>query len=231
LKATYYGLDVAEWDGTSRQWLTNGGAVNAWRLRRWGGADYQTGQRIIFGAANEYGVSFTDAPYLINGQGLPKVTGGLNLTYSYGPFSLSTLVSYGWGHHIFDYLGSLFTSTDGTFNNYSISIDQLDRWTPLNPNAAGPMRLHGESQQSRYDRFLYKGDYLKIQSIRLQYELPKELISRAKMQSATVFVQTENPFIFSHIPGYDPELSINGFRLLDSYPSATTFLIGVSLNF
>jgi hypothetical protein len=112
-----------------------------------------------------------------------------------------------------------------------MSVDQLDRWTPLNPNGQVPMRLHGASTQTRHTRFLYKGDYLKIQSIRLQYTLPERLISRIGMQSAILFAQTENPFIFSHIPGYDPELSINGFRLLDSFPSATTFLVGASLNF
>jgi len=236
LRAVYYGLETGEWDPTMRQWLDNGLSVNSWRLRRWGGVDPQTGQRLIWRLDTDgtygYGANrHAFAPWLLEGQGIPRVTGGLSLTYSWGPLSLSALFSYGWGHHIFDFLGASRTDTEGVFNNYSMSIDQLDRWTPLNPNGQVPMRLHGASPQTRHTRFLYRGDYLKIQSIRLQYTLPESFVNRIGMRSAIVFAQTENPWIFSHIPGYDPELSIDGFRMLDSFPSATTFLVGVSLNF
>ncbi|MCL2416502.1 MAG: SusC/RagA family TonB-linked outer membrane protein [Bacteroidales bacterium] len=238
LRAVYYGLESPEWDPTMRQWLDNGLSVNSWRLRRWGGVDPQTGQRLMWrefptnSGIFDWGPNnHSQAPWLLEGQGIPKVTGGLSLTYSWGPLSLSALFSYGWGHHIFDFLGASRTDTEGVFNNYSMSVDQLDRWTPLNPYGQVPMRLHGASPQTRHTRFLYRGDYLKIQSIRLQYTLPESLINRIGMQSAIIFAQTENPFIFSHIPGYDPELSIDGFRMLDSFPSATTFLVGLSLNF
>jgi len=238
LKAVYYGLEGEEWDPTGRQWIANGLSVNTWRLRDWRGVQPSTGERQMLrettagsGVFTVGTDGFARAAEPFFGQGIPKVTGGLSLTYSFGPLALSALFSYGWGHQIFDHLGGQITSSDGTFNNYAISVDQLDRWTPFNTNATAPMRLHGMSAQTRTSRYLYKGDYLKIQSIRLQYTLPERFIGRIGIQSANMFAQTENPFIFSHIPGYDPELSIDGYRMLDSFPSATTFLVGISLNF
>ena len=232
LRAVYYGLEVGEWDATDRQWLDNGLSVNTWRLRSFEGVDPRTGQIMTIEQLTGLpGTNFTEAPFFNVGQGIPKVTGGLSLTYSFGPWALSTLFSYGWGHHIFDHLGSQINSTDGIFENYSIGVDQLNRWTPLTTYSNSPLRFPGITNQTRIDRHLHRGDYLKIQSIRLQYTVPENFINRIGMQSAIVFLQTENPFVFSHIPGYDPELSIDGYRMLDSFPSATTFLVGISLNF
>ncbi|MCL2028683.1 MAG: SusC/RagA family TonB-linked outer membrane protein [Bacteroidales bacterium] len=241
LKAVYYGLDAVEDDSYSRQRIENGFSVNTWRLRRWGGVDPTSGEILYLwhltsgetgyrpGTSASSAAGYT--PWFMDWQGIPKVTGGLTLTYSYGPFTLSALMSYAWGHYIFDRLGANIISSDGSFNNYSIEKGQLDRWTPDNPNSANPMRLHGLVATSGYDRYLYKGDYLKVSSIRLAYEIPKRATEKMKMSNAVVFAQTQNPFIFTKVPGYDPELSIDGYRQPFNYPSPTSFLMGLTLNF
>ena len=94
-----------------------------------------------------------------------------------------------------------------------------------------PLRLNGLSAATRYTYFLKNGDYLKIRNIKLQYSFPESLTNTLKLSSASVYLQAENPFIFSHIKGYDPELSISGYRFTDRYPSAAIFIAGLILNF
>jgi TonB-linked SusC/RagA family outer membrane protein len=240
LKAVYYGLEAMETDGINRQITANGQSVNTWRVRKWAGVDEYSGEPLFWwklpngewgkrpGTAQSGSSGYT--PWFTDWQGIPKVTGGLSVSYSYGAFTLSTLMSYAWGHHIYDRLGANVISNDGAQNNYSIAKNQLERWTPDNPTSINPLRLHGASSEAG-SRYLYKGDYLKVSSIRLAYEIPKNVVAKMNINNAVVFAQTQNPFIFTKVPGYDPELSIDGYRQPFSYPSPTTFLMGLTLNF
>ncbi len=234
LKSTYYGLQTQELDNYSRQLMANGESVYSWYLRQWAGVDPSTGS-VLYPYYDEQGnrqttTSTANIPFGIVGQGLPKVSGGVSLNYTYGSWSLSALCSFAWGHQIYDRLGGSVISTDGG-TQFSASVDQLDRWTPDNPYASSPLRVNNSATASRYTRFLKNGAYLKVRNIKLQYEVPQSVLKAVKIASAAVFVQTENPFIFSHIPGYDPEMSMSGYRYTDRYPTPTIFTAGLTLNF
>jgi hypothetical protein len=236
LKSTYYGLGVAEIDGLSRQILANGESVHAWYMFNATGIDPNTGSILYSGYDND-GRFIIDTNttsginrQMIGKQGIPKVSGGFSVGYSYGQWSLSVLCSYGLGHHIYDRIAARNVSFWAS--DFAISIDQLDRWTPDNPNASTPLRIRNTGVSAENTIFLHRGDYLKIRNIRLQYAMPRKALDAMKLSNAILFMQAENPFIFSHIPGgYDPELSLDGYRHTDSYPSVSTFTIGVSINF
>jgi len=235
LKSVYYGLQSQQLDGYSRQLMANGYSVNSWYLREYAGVSPSTGQvQYMCTDPNTkelyVDTATTNALYEIRGQGIPKVSGGFNLFYAYGPFSISALASYAWGYQIYDRLGANILSSNGSYD-YSISIESYDRWNPDNPYGTMPLRLNNLSSATRYTYFLKKGDYLKIRNLKLQYTLPEGVSKALKLTSASIYVQAENPFIFSHIKGYDPELSISGYRFTDRYPSAATFIAGLTLNF
>ncbi len=235
LKSTYYGLADQELDAYSRQLMANGKSVYSWYLRESGGVDPATGL-ILYPHFDEDGnkyfaIGTTGVPFEIVGQGLPKVSGGFSIKYSYGNWMLSTLCSYAWGYQIYDRLAGQIIETDGS-SEYSAAVEQLDRWTPDNIYATSPLRLReATNMTSTTTRFLKKGDYLKIRNIKLSYTFPQRWMKKLHISSATVFVQADNPFIFSHIPGYDPELSLSGYRYTDRYPTASTYTGGLSINF
>jgi hypothetical protein len=234
VKSIYYGLEIDEFDNLSRQLTANGQRVHVWYLRKAAGIDPLTGSILYFCYDDEGNRYISDelnnAERHIVGQGTPKVLGNFSVAYSYGPWSLSVLCSYGLGHHIYDHVASRNVSYGAT--DYAIPIAQLDRWTPDNPNATTPFRIRNSSASSLNTLFLYKGNYLKIRNIRLQYAMPSKVVERMRMTNASLFVQAETPLIFSHIPGgYDPELSLDGYRRTDSYPSVSTFTVGLTVNF
>jgi hypothetical protein len=234
-KSTHYGLDVQEMDASNQnqQIMANGHSVHSWYMREFGGVDPTTGQ-ILYVGYDENGNRFlstntADVTFQILGQGIPKVMGGFSMNYTYGQLTLSVLCSYGFGHHIYDRIA--WRNAAHPANDFTMTIDHLDRWTPDTPNASSPLRVRDGAIGSRHSGYLKKGDYLKIRNIRLQYALPEKTTKAMRLSAAMVFVQAEQPFIFSHIPGYDPELSLTGYRTVGSYPSVSTFTAGFSINF
>jgi hypothetical protein len=166
----------------------------------------------------------------IRGQGIPRFTGGISLSYSFGALTISSLASFGGGFQLFDRFASAQTATDGA-RDYSMSICQLDRWTPDNPNGSAPLRVNNSHLVHNHTRALVSGNYFKVRNIRVQYSMPERVVKALRFNDATVFVQTENPFIFSHIPGFNPELSISGYRLSDQFPTPVSFIAGLTFNF
>jgi hypothetical protein len=78
------------------------------------------------------------------------------------------------------------------------------------------------------------GSFFKIQNINAGYTLPKS----GAFSSARIYTEIQNLWMLTSYKGFDPEVSSNG-GLADrtagvdygAYPSARTFLIGLSLKF
>ena len=235
LKSTYYGLQNQQLDALGRQIMANGYSVHTWYMYLFMGIDPETSSS-LFLYHDENGNPYTStsltssAVKVLDKQGIPKVSGGFSINYTFGPLSLSTLCSYGLGHYILDRIGSGVLATNGA-SNYSIGVEQLDRWTPDNPNSAFPIRLNRQTIVTSSSRWLRKGDYLKVRFIKMQYSIPQPVANFLKLSSASIYLQADNPFILSHIPGFDPELALSGYRHTYHYPPATTFIAGLTLNF
>src|SRR5690606_537480 len=83
------------------------------------------------------------------------------------------------------------------------------------------------------DRYIEKGDYLKLQNIQLGYTIPVDhgaFISRAR-----IFLTGQNVLTLSGYKGYDPDFISDGLfsRGFDrgSYPNPVTVSLGVELDF
>ncbi|MEJ7829511.1 MAG: hypothetical protein WKF91_14980, partial [Segetibacter sp.] len=57
---------------------------------------------------------------------------------------------------------------------------------------------------------VFKGDFIKLRTISLGYNLPKRLIERVNLSNARFYVNGNNLLIFTDYPGPDPEVSSNG---------------------
>lgn len=232
LKNEFFGLES---DDIGNQIKRNGESYYSWYLREWAGTDPETGEQRWYYTDENGNRSITkdydQAERRIVGKGLPTVTGGFSNTLSWKGFELSLLFTYGLGHEVLDYTGRVSTKNDGKRDYRSIERSQMDRWTPDNPSGKNPIRINGKWNRWTSTRYLYDGDYLKLKNIKLQYSLPKSVIEPLKLQSVNVFAQAENLFVITELDGFDPEISLSGYRRPDTYPTASTYTLGVKVNF
>lgn len=109
----------------------------------------------------------------------------------------------------------------------------LNRWTPENPTNEEPSFI-GTRQfaESINTKTVSDASYIKLQSVRLTYDLGKDLFKGA-VRSAQVYFSGQNLYTITDYNGFDPALNPNGeanFRIdWNGYPSATTLLIGINL--
>lgn len=65
----------------------------------------------------------------------------------------------------------------------------------------------------------------------MQYTFPTHVVSKIRLGGVKIFAQAENLIAFTALKGYDPEMTLNGYRNPDDYPSATTYTAGLQINF
>jgi TonB-linked SusC/RagA family outer membrane protein len=175
------------------------------------------------------------------GNEYPKFTGGFSSTVSFKGFSLYSRFDYAVGHTIYnDLVARILGQYQGTFN----IIDWVKKsWTPDNVNAdiskfyyadqlskknmvrenSGPAPINGNNT-----RFYEKGDYLAVREITLTYDLPKNLISKASMSAASVYITGQNIAYLTKYTGTAPELGgVDAGR----YPLPKSFIVGLQLSF
>ncbi|WP_160712962.1 SusC/RagA family TonB-linked outer membrane protein [Chitinophaga solisilvae] len=103
---------------------------------------------------------------------------------------------------------------------------QLDRWTPDNPDATWP-RLGAQPSNSRTsDFYSMNGNYLRLRSLRLAYNVQPLWLKRYGLEAVSFNVQGGNLFVISKIKFIDPENdSVN------SYGVQKTFSAGAVVKF
>jgi hypothetical protein len=70
----------------------------------------------------------------------------------------------------------------------------LDYWTPNNTGAEYQKPFRNEAAGDTYSGTYYKDDsYLKIRSISLGYDLPKNIVTKLKINNLKLSVQSTNP--------------------------------------
>ncbi len=176
---------------------------------------------------------------------------GANLGASYKGFSLDVrLQGVGkrdyWlsGSAIFPFAGA--GSSDAVFQ--PIFYNQTDYWTAKsydpespdymvakNPNAK-LFRIYDQgnnvgSNTRVSDKYLQNAAYLRVKNITLGYTLPRNLVKKAFMEQARVYVSIENLATISSLPkGYDPEGNTSNSIVWD-YPYYRTISVGANITF
>ncbi|WP_026309421.1 SusC/RagA family TonB-linked outer membrane protein [Niabella aurantiaca] len=195
-----------------------------------------------------------DLDRTIIGNAQPKFFGGLNNTFSYHGFDLTVFINWVYGNDIYN-ANKLFMSS--LVNDYNNAFAyQADRWMSI--NAAGQrvtdpaelMALNkgktipvydgsgaGNGRARLYDKMIEDGSFLRLNNISLGYSLPKQLIKRAKLSNARIYVTAYNLYVASKYTGYDPEVSVVNRGGLTpgvdfgAYPRGKSFLAGINLAF
>ncbi|MBO9152267.1 SusC/RagA family TonB-linked outer membrane protein [Chitinophaga sp. GCM10012297] len=155
------------------------------------------------------------------------VTFGLNLSLSYKGFGIETLLSGLSGFKV--------SYNDAWGRNFGgggkVPVYHADSWTADNPDGTTPKiypwgdaHSYGYTWTSTFN--VYKGDFLRMKYLNLNYQLPAAVIRKINAKDLRVFAAATNLFYISKFKYYDPEL----YQFM-SYPTMKTFSIGLDLKF
>ena len=190
-------------------------------------------------------IGIGDAMYGLDSNGLykqdvignaePKFYGGYTNTFTYKNISLIALLTFSYGGDIL-YTADIQNHDLAYRTNKGVGI--LDHWTPETPNSNNPRLM---LKQSAYtytsSNNVYKGSYLKLKSVTLNYDLPKSFLDRLKLRQASLYASAINLFTITHYPGPDPEVSNNPYSLINGssdaggYPTIKQYSIGARFGF
>lgn len=154
------------------------------------------------------GVSSADAIVYKTTQ--PKVFGGWENTFRYKGFELTAMFTYQFGNYV--YYGTGAGLRDQRFWNNEVGV--LNRWQKAGDLTAYPKPIFGDniSNGSSFplDINVFKGDFVKLRSVSVGYNLPKTILEKVKINNARFYVAGSNLLIITNYPGPDPEVSSNG---------------------
>jgi len=165
----------------------------------------------------------------------PDFFGGFNMMLSYKRMSLTSSFQYATGVQSYWLYSSLVYVTD-LFSNGS--PDALtDTWTPDNTDAAFPRLIYGDtSNKYTNDAVMQNTSYLRCKSLRLNYQMPEDLLQKVYLKSATLYMAATNLFTLTSFKGSDPEegsssILTNAYHNTDPYPYSRMFSFGVKVGF
>jgi TonB-linked SusC/RagA family outer membrane protein len=173
----------------------------------------------------------------------PKITGGFTNNFSWKNFSLGVFCTYTFDRDVLNLFKAdrFSNSTDGDpYNNFvQFSIPDLNKiniWREPGDNAQyakydlGTYRYYYTSAQTF---FLEKGDYFRIKSVTLGYELPHNLLSRFKIDRFKVFGVVDNLAIFQRSNDLPDAEAVNSYGEYSGagYPIPKKFTLGLEVQF
>lgn len=177
----------------------------------------------------------------IIGSRQPKFEAGMTQHFHYRGFDITAVGLTRVGATILDPLltgGTYFTTFEGRRNQVN-----LDYWTPNNPTNAFPQPRQGNGDYPPYSNSLayQSGTFIKVRSIDLGYTIPAAWAKAALMSSARIYIQVQNPYIWSPVKFFQDNKAIDPDALSYSnaslnyagvnYPVTRSYIVGVNLGF
>lgn len=170
-----------------------------------------------------------DVQDFIGKSALPDITGGFNTSLSKGNWNLNMYFTGMFGHYVYNNTeNALFTA--GAISNA--------RNVTRNVLTSGES---GKAEAAVSTRFLEKGDFVRLQSMSISYNVP--LSTDSFLNSLNVFLNGQNLLLFTDYSGLDPEVSstpdpgalLNGIPTAgidwNAYPKPRTVSLGLNVRF
>ncbi len=228
---------------------SEGRKINEHYLIPYLGIDPATGKSLFRGA--DGGTYFaSDLPEGENRvfQGKSTIAdkeGGFFSNINYKGFGLRTDFVFKAGNYI-----NNFVRSDRESNGLNITSNQavgaFDYWQQPGDNAHLASPIYATEETATIDisdRWLEKGDYIRMRNVTLSYTFPSALLEKSPISSLRLYAQGQNLLTFSKFWG-DPEVGLSsgetiafadavapGEATLYSYPNVKSFQIGLDVSF
>ncbi len=169
-----------------------------------------------------------DRVYL--GSPIPKLTYSFSAGVEWNGFDLNADILGSSGNYVFN------AKETFRFSVYNWEKHVTDRWTVDNPSTTEPRITNGGHNYRVSDRFLEKGDFIRLRSISLGYTIPSRVTSKAKIDRLRVYVTGTNVWTSQRYSGYSPEFPNVGNTYevgfdFGSYPVSKSWQAGVEIQF
>lgn len=165
---------------------------------------------------------------VIQGQERPKAILSLNNTFKYKDFDLSVFFMGNFGSMIKNNISYL----NQPHRNGNVKVDY---WTPNNPTNKFPRPIEGVDYLPYYETLHYeKADFIKLRDVTLGYTIPGRLIKKLELSRCRVYLQAQNPWMWTNFTGVDPEglnKDIDGTYAGYTRPTPSTWIVGLNLSF
>lgn len=182
-------------------------------------------------------IDSNDRTYLGNNQA--DFQWGLTNNFSYAGFELSVLLRGSQGGEILNHNARYLKSGVGGGNRNMYSVVNNYWKSDANPGDGKipkPRMLPTTVHDFGSSYWVEDGSFVRIQNIRLWYNLPKDLVKKMKISNIKLYLNMENVHVFSDYLGFDPEGStyqsgaMVGFDY-GAYPNPFTATAGVNISF
>jgi hypothetical protein len=190
-------------------------------LQQWAGVNAQTGapQWYTDGTKKTITGDYDSAGLALNHSAAPSIYGGLNNTFTYKGFSLDFQFNYNFGNYIFDNWYNYLNSDGQYLGAFNQMNTQLNAWKKPGDKTDVPQILVGGNNNSNQPstRWLYKGNYIRLRNVQLNYNLPADVIKKWHFASLSIYIRGTNLLTFAtdkNLP-FDPESGINSTANLE----------------
>lgn len=194
--------------------LMEGEDIHTFYMRKWAGVAPANGDALWEVVDNDGNItttnSYNQATLQKVGRGTPDYFGGFNTRMEYKGISLDINASFSKGGLIYNTPRELFDS-DGaypTYNQMSLASQGWTRWQKPGDIATHPKAVFNNNSNTNKPSFRYleDGSFLKIRSIKLGYNIPRNFLEDLKISNANIFINAENMFTFTKFSYVDPEV-------------------------
>jgi len=195
------------------------------------------------------------------GSPLPKFTFGFNNVFRYKNFELNVFLNGSVGNKLLNYVGRSLSGMETMWSNQLITaidraktepvdanktypaganwFNDIDNLRVKNPETNIPRNIGGDPNDNMRisDRYIEDGSYVRFKNITLAYYVPKNLLSKARIDNFKVFVNVQNMWTITNYTGFDPEVGAsqandNVYGLDNGrYPSPRIVTFGLNITF
>lgn len=182
----------------------------------WAGVNTQTGQPQWYtdGSKKTLTADYSGAQFAFDHRSAaPTVFGGLDNTFTLGPWMLDIQFDYNYGNYIFDYFYGYLNSDGYYAGSYNQLNHQLQAWQKPGDKTDVPQIVPGRADPAftPSTRWLYNGNYIRLRNLQFSYNFTPELLKRLHLEKLSIYIRGTNLATWGvdkNLP-YDPESGIN----------------------
>lgn len=200
----------------------------------YGNTNYEfKGGDVIYEDINHDGqINELDIVYLGNAN--PKINGGFGLNMNYKAWSLKLSFNYRLGNKI---VNMARLNNESMSNNTNQSQAVAWRWRKNGDVTEIPRAMNTSLGVNVYntlgsDRYVEKGDYLRLQYAQLNYRVPAKQLKSIGLRALNLSLSANNLFCWNKYTGVDPEIGYGSWGIAydnSKTPRAKSFTFSLNI--
>ena len=164
---------------------------------------------------------------------MPKMNGGFNVGFVYGPWSLKARFMFRYGNKVAN-VARLNLESMSSANNQASSVNW--RWRKDGDVTMMPRAIYVYNNNSAYNyqgssRYVEDGSFVRFQNLQFGYTFDKKLLKKMHLENLRLYFVADNLYTWSKRDGLDPRQSLTGGSNGQMYSPIRTFSGGINITF